>query len=462
MMSAKIIARLPPLHLEPAMFATRRLTAWYRFSLVLLALLAAPRVTAAEDYFPLHDGDTWIMAGDSITAQHLHSNYFEAFCFARYPDITFRFRNSGVGGDTVPKVLARYDWDIAPWKPTVVSVELGMNDKGGFTTAQYIANMKQLDERIRKSKARPVYFTASPVNSGDTQERLGSNARLNEYAVALEKFAAEQDAPFADQFHALLDIWGRNKPRENLADLLDRAEFVARDRDLVGVKHLQAFLDEQRLTGQRPVSMQGDPVHPGAPGQLMMAAALLQDLNADRLVSSAVLDWSGKVVSTERCTIDGVAKKGDLLAFDRIDERSAFPIPNEARGVLPLFPAILDLSRYTLTIKGLDAGKYALTCNGKPLGEASADELAAGINLTKFPAGAIVDQGLTILNAVSAKEGLVNQWRNMSRVVATGKPGPEAQKQLDATAKSILAADAAIRSAAKPKALHFEVKPKKG
>ena len=24
-------------------------------------------------------------AGDSIPAQHLHSNYFKAFCYARYP-----------------------------------------------------------------------------------------------------------------------------------------------------------------------------------------------------------------------------------------------------------------------------------------------------------------------------------------------------------------------------------------
>ena len=43
-----------------------------------------------------------MMAGDSITAQHLHSNYFEAFCFARYPNLKFAFRNSGVGGNTIP------------------------------------------------------------------------------------------------------------------------------------------------------------------------------------------------------------------------------------------------------------------------------------------------------------------------------------------------------------------------
>jgi hypothetical protein len=70
-----------------------------RFVLPLLLLLAvASPLIAAEPAasFPLQDGDLWVMAGDSITAQHLHSNYFEAFCYARYPQLKFAFRNSGV------------------------------------------------------------------------------------------------------------------------------------------------------------------------------------------------------------------------------------------------------------------------------------------------------------------------------------------------------------------------------
>src|SRR5213596_2343361 len=114
--------------------------AFRRQFLLLIALTIASPLAAAEPgtAFPLKEGDTWVMAGDSITAQHLHSNYFEAFCYARYPQLTFRFRNSGVGGDTIPRVLARFDYDVAAWNPTVVSVELGMNDKGGFTTEQFI------------------------------------------------------------------------------------------------------------------------------------------------------------------------------------------------------------------------------------------------------------------------------------------------------------------------------------
>src|SRR5262249_25580806 len=207
---------------------------------------AAPRpAAAAGKEFPLQEGDVWVMAGDSITAQHLHTNYVEAFCYARYPKLTFRFRNSGVGGDTIPKVLARFDYDVAAWKPTVVSVELGMNDKNGFTTEQYIANMARLTQEIQNVKARPVFFTASPINNGETMAKLNGNPRLDEYAVALKKFAAEQKAPFADQFHDLVDVWGKNKPHELLANTLPNLKLLAQDDKLAGVENLRKFLDEQ-------------------------------------------------------------------------------------------------------------------------------------------------------------------------------------------------------------------------
>src|SRR5580704_114885 len=119
----------------------------------LLAMsLALPLHAAEPAAFPLKDGDVWVMAGDSITAQHLHSNYFEAFCFARYPKLKFAFRNSGVGGHTIPSTIARFDYDIAAWRPTVVSVELGMNDQGGTPTDKFIDNMGKMVGRIHDIK----------------------------------------------------------------------------------------------------------------------------------------------------------------------------------------------------------------------------------------------------------------------------------------------------------------------
>ena len=111
---------------------------------------------------------------------------------------------------------------------------------------------------------------------------------------------------------------------------------------------------------------------------------------------------------------------GGVLAFDRLDERLPFPIPDEARAVLPLFPTILDLSQYTLKVTGLKANQYTLKINGIPAATLSAKQLETGVNLTALApspqassVNPIVAQGRAILGAVAAKEALVSQWRSL-------------------------------------------------
>ncbi|HEY7424218.1 MAG TPA: GDSL-type esterase/lipase family protein [Gemmataceae bacterium] len=442
----------------------------HRYALFLLGLLAAPGLAAepSATSFPLRDGDLWVMAGDSITAQHLHSNYFEAFCFARYPKLTFAFRNSGVGGHTIPTTLARFDYDIAAWEPTVVSVELGMNDQGGTPTDKFIANMKIMVDRIQAIKARPVLFSASPINNGETLARLAGNKRLDQYATALREFAAHEKVPYADQFHALLDVWGKNKPREILANTLVVLKQASTDDSLAGIEHLRAFLAAQEKNRVKPVSMQGDPVHPGPPGQLMMAAALLKALGAESFVSSATLDASGAVSEAKGCKVDDVKTRDGTLAFDRMDECLPFPIPAAASMVLPLDPTILELSRYTLKVTGLKDGAYQLKINGVPVAKLTARELSSGVNLTAFARGSeanaadpIAAQAKAILDAVSAKEILVSQWRALSRTVhSPSKVDLTPQReQLAALNKKVQEADGKIREAAKPRKLHFDLAP---
>ena len=416
---------------------------------------------AAADAFPLKDDDIWVMAGDSITAQHLHSNYFEAFCFARYPALKFAFRNSGVGGDTIPKVLARFDYDVAAWKPTVVSVELGMNDQGGFSVQQFIDNMGKLSESIKGAGARPVFFTSSPVNNGDTNKKIGGNGKLNQYADALKPFAEAQKAPFADQFHAVIDVWGQNKPREPLANLRTLIMTELRDDKLPGADHLKAFLAELAKDPRPLVSMQGDAVHPGPPGQLVMAAALLKQLNAEGFVSSVTLDAAGKVSDAKGCKIDDVKAENGGLSFSRLDESIALPIPDEARDVIPLFPTILELSQYMLKVSGMAAEKYELKINGIEVGIVAGKDLADGINLTQFAKGPIAAQGKAVLAAVAAKEGNVGGWRGASKAALAANAPEGAKANLLANTKKVEEADVKIREAAKPVKLLFELSPAK-
>ncbi len=432
-------------------------------SLGLLALLGGAAVLhaapAPAEEFPLKDGDVWVMAGDSITAQHLHSNYFEAFCYARYPNLKFAFRNSGVGGHTIPSTLARFDYDIAAWKPTVVSVELGMNDKGGTATDKFVANMGTMVERIRGVKARPVILAASPVNNGDTMAKLGGNQRLHEYAVALKEFSAKEKLPFADQFHLLLDLWGANKPKENLANAVNSLKGLAADDSVAGVEHLRNFLAAQEKSGVKPVSMQGDAVHPGPPGQLMMAAALLKDLGADGFVSSATVEAGGKRVESKGCKVDGVKADGGKIEFDRLDERLPFPIPDDARQVVAFYPAILELSQYTLKVTGLKGG-VSLKINGVATATLTAAELEAGVNLTALgSANPITAQMKAILSAVSAKEGIVGQWRGLSQKAHAAGADPGLKDQLAALTAKVEEADVKIREAARAAKLYFELAP---
>jgi lysophospholipase L1-like esterase len=435
------------------------------FAWILGALAVLHAAPAPDAGFPLKDGDLWVMAGDSITAQHLHSNYFEAFCYARYPNLKFAFRNSGVGGHTIPTTLARFDYDIAAWKPTVVSVELGMNDKGGTPTDKFVANMGTMVERIRGVKARPVILTASPVNNGDTLAKLGGNQRLHEYAVALKEYSLKENIPYADQFHRLIDLWGRNKPRESLANSVNALKQTALDDSVAGVEHLRAFLAAQEKNPEKPVSMQGDAVHPGPPGQLMMAAALLLDLGADGFVSSATLDAGGKLVEARGCKVDGAKADGGRIEFDRLDERCPFPIPEDARQVVAFYPAILDLSQYTLKVTGLK-GSVSLKVNGIPTATLTAQELEAGVNLTALgPAPQAKEvhpmaaQMRAILAAVSAKEGIVGQWRGLSQRAHAAGADPGLKDQLAALTQKVEEADQKIREAARPQKLHFELAP---
>ncbi|HTK78134.1 MAG TPA: GDSL-type esterase/lipase family protein [Gemmataceae bacterium] len=434
------------------------------FAVLALGLLAVASFAAepSKGGFPLKNGDIWVMAGDSITAQHLHSNYFEAFCYARYPKLKFAFRNSGVGGHTIPTTLARFDYDIAAWKPTVVSVELGMNDAGNTPTERFIANMGTMVGRIRGINARPVILSASPVNDGSTMTDLKQrNKRLEEYATALKEFCEKEQIPYADQFHGLVNVWGKNKVYESIAAIKP----LAADESLAGVEHLRAFLAAQEKVPVTSVSLQGDPVHPGPPGQLMMAAALLKDLGAEAFVSSVTVDAAGKLVEAKGCSVTEIkSAPGGGVSFDRLDECLPFPIPDNARTVVPIAPDVLALSRYTLKVTGLKAGDYRVIINQVPSSRVSAADLAAGVNLTALPpdiqhmtASPIVVQSRAILAAVDAKEQIVGAWRQLSRRAHASDAAPELKEQLAELTRKVEDADAKIREAAKPQKLRFEI-----
>src|SRR5947209_18634328 len=110
------------------MHAHRRLTL-----LLVLLLATVASVARAQSGFALREGDRVVFYGDSITDQRLYTTFVEDYVVTRFPHEKIRFIHSGWGGDRVTgggggPIDLRLDRDVIAYKPTVMTIMLGMND----------------------------------------------------------------------------------------------------------------------------------------------------------------------------------------------------------------------------------------------------------------------------------------------------------------------------------------------
>jgi len=423
--------------------------------------LSFASVRAAEPTLQLKDGDVWVMAGDSITAQRLHTNYIEAFYRLKHPQWHLHFRNSGIGGNRVGSILARFDYDVAAWKPTIVSIELGMNDVNG-TEDVYIQGMKELIAKIRAIPAQPVLISSSPVDDGSIlNDWKGERCqKLHPFTVALKKLAQEENVVFVDQYHALLDVWGQNRRKgEELARQNGTWPPKATPEPVATPAPATPAIAGATPAPPKPkqapiapslVPLTGDTVHPGAVGQYNMAAVILEGLKVDGVVSAATIDAKGKVIEARHCKITAVQAKDGKLSFTRLDESSPWTIIPAARTTLKILPDMLKLSQYMLKVPGLAEGDYHVKINGQPAGTVSAKELAAGWNLTTAFDSAIGERAnkITVL-LTNLQDPLNKEWRAQSKA-------KDAEK-LAVAQKAIEDAEIEIQKAIQPVPLQFEI-----
>jgi len=427
----------------------------------LAILLGSTSVRAADPTLQLKDNDVWVMSGDSITAQRLHTNYIEAFYRTRHPEWHLHFRNSGIGGNRTGSILARFDYDVAAWKPTIVSIELGMNDVNG-SVEEYIKGMKQLIAKIRAIPAQPVLISSSPVDDGSIMNDWKGERcqKIHPFTEALKKLAADENVVLVDQYHALIDLWGQNR-RKGEALAVKNGTWPPK---ATPVPATPAATPATAASGATPapvrkpeppiapslIPLGGNPVHPGPVGQYNMAAVILEGLKADGEVSSATINADGKVVEAKRCKITEGSAKDGKLSFTRLDECGPWPILPTAKSALELLPETLKLSQYLLRVPGLADGEYHVSINGKPAATVSAKDLAAGWNLSTVFEGVLADRATDINGLITNLEGKLNtDWRAASKA--------NEEDRLAAAQKAIDEAEAEIQKAIQPIPLHFEI-----
>ena len=369
-------------------------------SALLLLLPLAP--CAAQDYkapvakLDLQNGDTLVFLGDSITHQCLYTQYVEDYYYTRYPERRIRFHNSGVGGDRNNDALIRFEQDVARYKPKYVTVLLGMNDgryqafdKATFDT--YEADMKKVVEEIKKTGATAILMTPTMYDAraarirgrGEESKNRYYNSTLAYYGSLLREMAFKQGLGFVDMFGPLNQITLQQRKK---------------DPNFTAI---------------------ADAVHPDPAGQVIMAAAILNDMQADRLVSSVhvvVGKGSEPKLHAKNATATNGETDGTNVAFTLKAKSLPWVLPEEARSGYALARCGHRLSREALRVSGLKPGKYDLRIDGATVGTYAARALERGIELQGNAKTPQYQQALEVAMLNKARnDGAYKQIRNLWR-----------------------------------------------
>lgn len=315
--------------------------------------------------FALKDGDTVVFLGDSITAEQTYGKVVENYSLLRYPDRRIRFINAGKGGDTAATGLERLERDVFARGATVVLVAFGINDIGWGMKADALHRKLYLDsirEIVRRCKACGVrVFICSPAPTGSDPYKAEGDFLTS---MTSEGMRIARDAG------------------ENAIDILGTMRGIQK----------KFWRDNEQATSatERFTLHEKDTVHLNQFGQMAMAYAILEGLNAEAEIATASINLKTGRAETWKCRVTDVRTTAGGCEWQMTLERLPFfggLTGNLANRYVPLSE---ELNRLTLAVGGLAPGKYRLSVGGCVTGTFSADLLESGVNIGMATADAWV------------------------------------------------------------------------
>jgi lysophospholipase L1-like esterase len=329
-----------------------------------LLAIAAFLSGASQAEFYIHDGDTVVFYGDSITNQRLYTVFVETYILTRFPQLHVTYFHSGWSGDRVSgggmgPIDVRLARDVFAYRPTVITIMLGMNDgeyqpfdAGIFE--KFTSGYRHILDAIgaKAPQARVTVLEPSPYDdfTRAPQSESGYNSVLLKYGAFVRALGAEKGLAVADM----------NAPVVAL---------------------LKAARSQQLIP---------DRVHPAPGVHLVMAEALLRSWHAPGVVSAVELDGAkGVVANAENTTVSAVGREDGALSvalsWTQLDKSLPMPVEAEDETVamaLRYSDFTNALNRETLKVTGLDAGSYRLQIDQETVGAFDAGQLAKGVDLT--------------------------------------------------------------------------------
>ena len=317
----------------------------------------------------LKDGDTVVFYGDSITDQRLYTTFVETFTVTRYPRIHVKFVHSGWGGDRVSgggggAIDERLRRDVFAYKPTVMTIMLGMND----------GSYRAFDEDI---------FTKYKTGYEHIIESV-------KHELPAVRITAIKPSPFDDVTRAPNFAGGYNEVLLRYGNFLQ--DLASRDKLSIADLNTPVVDALKQATATDPKDAQQiipDRVHPQAAGHLIMAEALLKTWNATPIVTTVAIDSESAMVrAAEGTVVSELKRAGSGIAWVQKDERLPMPV-NLDDAVMKLAVnsshVMEDLDEEMLKVTGLSSSSYSLKINGKAIGGFKREQLASGVNLAVLP-----------------------------------------------------------------------------
>jgi len=336
--------------------------------LLLVAVLALVVPMMAQSQFPLKDGDRVVFYGDSITDQRLYTTFIETYVVTRFPHFHVWFVDSGVGGDRVTGGWAggidlRLRRDVIAYKPTVMTIMLGMND----------ASYRAWDDAIFKT------YSTGYEHILETMKQASPATRIT--LIQPSPFDdVTRPATFEGGYNAVLMRYG-----QFVKELGEREHLTVADLNTPVV----AMLEKARATdADLAQKIIPDRVHPGPGGHLIMAEGLLKAWNAPATVTAVEIDAGAKRVARADNTKVTDLQTGSSVGWTETDGSLPMPIDLSDKEVALAVHSsdfVEALDQEPLKVTGLAAARYLLAIDGEKVGDFSKQQLEEGINLAVLP-----------------------------------------------------------------------------
>jgi len=116
------------------------------------------------------------------------------------------------GGHKVTDLLKRVDQDVLAKKPTLVVIQIGVNDAGaGVTPELFKAQLEELIGKLQHGGARVIQCTCTCRIEGYNAENA-MDKKLDALAEVARGIAREKQLPLVDLRKAFVDYWKVNNP----------------------------------------------------------------------------------------------------------------------------------------------------------------------------------------------------------------------------------------------------------